>query len=186
MKTKKIFLAIASISILVAFSLSIISSEAYAQKATYGQQIAIAKVIKPGLTTIGVIGSKLDDKSIEGWTRAGLALGVKIIIGLPQNVRDVPSVYKTLVKDKKVELLLIADANDELMTGMGFDYLREVALNDHIGIFAPKPEMVNNGAICTVISDNGQLKAYVNQKLAQVLGLTVPTESGPSISYVIQ
>ncbi len=186
MKTKKIFFAIASINVLVAISLLIIPSEAYAQKATYGQQIAIAKVIKPGLTTIGVIGSKLDDKTIEGWTRAGLSLGVKVIIGLPQNVRDVPSVYKTLVKDKKVELLLIADASDDLMTGMGFDYLREVALNDRIGIFAPKPEMVNNGAICTVTSDNGQLKAYVNQKLAQVLGLTVPTESGQSISYVLQ
>ncbi|MCX7985145.1 MAG: hypothetical protein N3A63_09620, partial [Bacteroidetes bacterium] len=137
-------------------------------------------------TTIGVIGSKLDDKAIEAWTRAGLALGVKVIIGLPKNVRDVPQVYKTLVKEKKVEIILIADADDDLMTGMGFDYLREVALNDQIGIFAPKPELVSNGAICSIISENGQLKAFVNQKLANVLGLSIPSETGPSISYVVQ
>lgn len=159
---------------------------AIAQKVAHGQQIAIAKVIKPGLTTIGIIGSKLDDKSIEGWTRAGLALGVKVIIGLPKNVREVPQVYKTLVKEKKVELIIIADADDDLMTGMGFDYLREVALNDQIGIFAPKTEMVNNGAVCTIVSEGGQLKAIVNQKIANVLGLSIPTDAGPSISYVVQ
>lgn len=158
----------------------------HAQKVTYGQHIAIVKSVKANVTTVGVISSKLDDKAIEGWTRAGLALGVKVIIGIPKTIRDVPSVYKTLVKEKKVELLIIPDADDEVMTGMGFDYLRETALNDQIGIFAPKPDMVSNGAVCTVINDGGKLKALVNQKLAQMLGLTVPTETGPSITYVVQ
>lgn len=180
MKTTRRFWIVATLIIAIG------THFALAQKASYGQQLAIAKSIKPNLTTIGIISSKLDDKAIEAWTRAGLALGVKVIIGLPKNVRDVPSVYKTLVKEKKVELLLIPDADDELMTGMGFDYLRETALNDQIGIFAPKPDMVGSGAICTVINDNGKLKAFVNQKIAQVLGLNVPTESGPSITYVVQ
>ncbi|MCX8125400.1 MAG: hypothetical protein N3F66_14725, partial [Spirochaetes bacterium] len=91
------------------FGFLLIPQFAIAQKVAFGQQIAVAKMIKPGLTTIGVIGSKLDDKAIEAWTRAGLALGVKVIIGLPKTVRDIPQVYRTLVKEKKVELLLIAE-----------------------------------------------------------------------------
>ncbi len=184
MKIRTVLTTIHIISIILL--LSFFTTLSFAQKASNGQQIAVAKSLKPNLTTIGVISSKLDEKGIEGWTRAGMALGVKVIIGLPKTVRDVPSVYKTLVKEKKVEMLIIPDADDDVMTGMGFDYLREVALNDKIGIFAPKTEMVNNGAICTVINDNGNLKAFINQKIAQVLGLSVPAETGPSITYVVQ
>ena len=66
--------------------------------ASYGQQIAVAKMLRPDLAVLGVMSSKITDNAAESLTRAGMGQGVKIVIGRPQSAPDVPGLYKTLVQ----------------------------------------------------------------------------------------
>ena len=174
------------LSVIVLFSLFLGLQSAYAQKAGSAQQIAVAKTLKPGIASIGIFCSTLDDKAIETWTRAGMTLGVKVFIAKPTAMGEIAGLYHTLVKEKGVQIILIPDAGDELMTGMGFEYLRQSALSDQVGIFAPQEAMVTNGAFCCVTSEAGKLKVFVNQRIAQVIGANVPSDATTTVTYVVR
>ena len=57
--------------VVLSLSLFAIAGASAQTSASYGQQIAVAKSLKPGLTTLGVFGSNLSDKTIEQISRAG-------------------------------------------------------------------------------------------------------------------
>ena len=176
----------ASWSVIVFLGIAFLSQLAFAQKAGSAQQIAVAKTLKAGLTTIGILSTTIDDKEIEKWTRAGMTLGVKVVIGKARVSMDVAGLYRTLVKDKGAQVIIIPDASDDVMTGVGFEFLRETAITDQVGVFAPTEALVANGALCCVTSEGGKLKAFVNQKIAAVLGANVPSDPGTSVTYVVK
>ncbi len=152
--------------------------------ASYGQQIAVAKALKPGLATLGVFGSNLTDKAIEQISRAATGQGVKVVVAKPEDAGQVSSFYSKLVSEKKAELIWLPDPSDAMLLGVGFEFLRAKAVADKVGLIVPQESLVASGGLCTILTDGGKLRVIVNQKIAQMIGLTVPTGGGETITYV--
>ena len=103
----------------------LISHSSLAQKASLGQQVAVMKALKPDLKVIGIISNNISDKLTADVTRAGLSQGVTIVIAKAKDPRDVSSLYKKLVSEKKIQMLWVPDPSDDVVMGIGMDYLRE-------------------------------------------------------------
>lgn len=151
---------------------------------TYGQQLAVMKKIKAGLSTVGVLSNTLGDKALEDITRAAMGQGLKIFIARPKDAREIAALYKTLVVEKKVQMLWIPDGQDKLLLGVGFEFLKENALPDKIGLCVPDQGLVSQGALCSVGMENGKLTAYINQRISGVVGAEVPAEENSPINFV--
>jgi uncharacterized protein YunC (DUF1805 family) len=182
MKNNRLFYILLFVGIAVCGEMSV----SVAQKAGYAQQFAILKRLKPELTTIGVLGSTLSEKNIEDLTRAAVGQGLKIAIGVPKSMPDIAQLYRKLVSEKGAQIIFIPDANDNIMLGNGFEYLRESALSDRIGIMVPQQSLVSGGALCSVTMEDGKYKAFVNQRIAQAVGANVPADGGAKVTYIVQ
>ncbi len=152
--------------------------------AAFGQQVAVAKKLRPDLTILGIISSTATDKSIEQMTRAGLAQSVKIVVARLKTPPEVPELYKALVSDKKVQMLILPDPADDMMTGMGFEYLREAALGDKVGLIVPLESLVSTGGLCFITNQGGTLKTVINYKVASMLGIIPPSDGSLAFTYV--
>lgn len=161
------------------------STPLFAQKASYGQQIAVMKALKADLKTVGVLTGNLTDKMAQDLTRAGLAQGVTIAIAKPKDPREVVTYYKMLVSEKKIQTLWLPEASDVVVKGVSIDYLKENTAIDGIELFVPEKSLVQSGALCSAVIENGKLIVYVNKKIASVVGATIP---GPDsdINFVVQ
>jgi hypothetical protein len=163
----------------------LLTAASFAQKASFGQQVAVMKTIKADLKTIGVISSVMTDKMTQDLTRAGVSQGITIVIAKAKDAREVSSLYKKLVGERKIQILWIPDAGDDVVMGLGMDFLKENTAMDGVGLCVPAKNLVAGGALCCVQSEDGKLVAYVNKKIAAVVGATVPAESA-GISFVMQ
>ena len=168
--------------LLVLFAATTRSASAQTQ-ASYGQQIAVAKMLKTGLTTIGIFATNLNDKAVEQINRAATGQGIKIILAKPQDPSQISPFYGKLVTERKAEMIWIPDPNDQMLTGVGFEFLRAKALGDKIGLVVPTEAMVSSGGLCAVFSDGGKIRVIVNQRIAQMIGISVPSEPTASITY---
>jgi hypothetical protein len=165
--------------------LILFSGTLFAQKASYGQQVAVMKVLKPDLKIIGVLGSNLSDKNVQDLTRAGMAQGVTVVIAKPKDPREVGALYKRLVSDKKIQILWLPDGSDEVMMGISIDFLTENTAMDRVGLCVTEKKLVASGVLCSILTENGKLVVYVNKKIASVIGVAVPGE-GSEINFVSQ
>jgi|SRR5208283_3610837 len=186
MNGSKIFFRLLAILPTLLMILLVMSNAAAQSKPSFGQQIAVMKLLQPDLKIIGVMGTGLSEKEIQDITRAGLAQATQIIIGLPQDPRDISQIYKKMITEKKVQIIWIPNANDYMMMGIGFEYLRSNTLLDKIGLCIPDPALLSSGAFCSVQIENGKVTAYVNQKIASLLGVRIPVDAGSSVTYVSQ
>jgi hypothetical protein len=157
----------------------------FAQKATYGQQVAVLKILKSDLKTIGVIGSNVSDKMTQDLTRAGVSQGVTVVIAKAKDARDVASLYKKLTSEKNIQILWSPDAGEYVVMGLGMEYLIENTAMDRVGLCVPAKNLVPGGALCSVQVEDGKLTAFVNKKIATVVGAAVPAEPG-GINFVMQ
>ncbi len=174
-----------AVGILALLTLVLLCSHVRAQsQVPYGQQIAVIKTIVPGVNSIGVMTSSLREKALEQIVRAATGQGVKVVVAKPEELSQITGLYNELVKDKKVNLLWIPDPEDKMLLGSGFDFLREKALGDKIGILVPQQSLVSLGALCSVVSENGKLTAYVSQRIAPLVGASVPAGDGSTILYI--
>ena len=165
----------------------LVASNAMAQsKPSFGQQIAVMKILQPDLKIIGVIGSGLPEKEIQDITRAGLAQGIRIVVGLPQEPRDISMIYKRMISENKIQILWIPNVSDDMVMGVGFEYLRSNTVLDKIGLCIPSPTLLSSGAYCCVQMENGKVTVYVNQKIASLLGARIPADESSSVTYVSQ
>ncbi|HTY09825.1 MAG TPA: hypothetical protein VMF88_02025 [Bacteroidota bacterium] len=153
-------------------------------KPSYGQQIAVIKILQPDVKIIGVMGATLSEKDVQDITRAGLAQGMQIVVGLPQNPREISDIYKRLLNEKKIQVLWVPKGSDDMMMGIGFEYLRSTTLLDKIALYIPNPDLLPSGALCSVQMESGKLTVYVNQKIATLLGARVPAEQSESVTFV--
>lgn len=160
-------------------------TSSFAQKASLGQQVAVMKTMKADLKTIGVISSNISDKLTQDLTRAGVSQGITVVIAKVKDAREVASLYKKLVSERKIQMLWAPDAGDEVVMGLGMDYLKENTAMDGVGLCVPMKALVGTGALCYVQSEDGKLTAYVNKKIAAVVGALVPAEAA-GISFVMQ
>jgi ABC-type uncharacterized transport system substrate-binding protein len=149
-----------------------------------GQQVAILKMLKPGTTVIGVLTTTATDKSMESLTRAGTGQGVKIVFARPKGPGEVSTLYRKLVADDQLKLILVPDVQDELILGMAFDYLRDQSIADKVGLCVLDESYVAKGALCAILSENGKVRVVVNQKMAQLVSATVPAEGTTSALFV--
>jgi len=150
----------------------------------YAQMIFVSKMLKPDVKSVGIISANMSDKEAEKAARAGMGQNIAVVLARPKSAGDVSSLYRRMVSEKKVEFILLPDPADELMTGPGFEYLREAALSDKIGIIVVSESLLSSGALACVVNRDGQTKAMVNHKVATVLGIS-PAEGGSTpLSYV--
>lgn len=173
------------IAIAAAMMISAMDTQAQSP-ASYGQQIAVMKMLKANLGTVGVLSSTISNKTMEDITRAAAGQGVKVVFARPKEAMEIAGYYKRLVGEKSVEVIWIPDVNDQLLLGIGFEFLKENTLPDKIGLYVPDQKFVSSGALCSVLSVSGKLTAYVNQKIARVVGVSVPSEEGSAVTYVSQ
>ena len=152
---------------------------------TRSQQIAAMKSLKPGLKAIGVMASTLTDDDLQEITRYGLGQGIEMIFARPKASRDIAAMYKKMITDNKVEMIWMPDPGDQTMLTAGFEFLRENALLDKVGLCVPDEKMVESGALCVVVKNSGKLVVHINRKIAEVLGIAIPQESG-SMTFVAQ
>jgi hypothetical protein len=96
-------------------TLPVVSDVAAQSKPTYGQQIAVMKILQPDLKIIGVMGSDFSDKEIQDITRAGLGQGTQIIVGFPKDPRDISQIYKKMLSEEKIQIVWIPNVNDDMM-----------------------------------------------------------------------
>ncbi len=152
---------------------------------TLGQQVAVLKALNPGISTVGVLASSVSEKRMEEITRAGMGQHVEVIFARPKDARDVASFYRQLVSEKGVKVLWLPEDDDNLVLGVGFDYLREQAISDKVSICVVDESLVSKGALCAMEVKGGKVTAVVNQKLAALLGVNVPSAQG-SIAYLLR
>jgi hypothetical protein len=169
----------------IAACVFLFSISSFAQKATYGQQVAVMKILKSDLKTIGVIGSNVSDKMTTDLTRAAVSQGVTVVIAKAKDAREVASLYKKLVSERKIQVLWVPDAGDDVVMGLGMEYLIENTAMDRVGLCVPAKNLVAGGAMCSVQVEDGKLTAFVNKKIAAVVGASVPAEAG-GINFVMQ
>ncbi len=165
--------------------MAFVSVPLIAQKASLSQQVAVMKALKPDLKTIGVLAGSLTDKLTQDLTRAGLGQGITVVIAKPKDPREVVSLYKKLFADRKIQILWLPDASDEVVSGVSIDYLKENTVMDGVGLCVDDRKHVAGGALLSVQSEGGKLVAYVNKKIAAVVGAAIPGE-GTGISFVSQ
>lgn len=180
LKTRRFIRLIAMASCLALFTLP-----SLAQKASLGQQVAVMKVLKADLKIVGVLAGSLTDKMTQDLTRAGLQQGITVVIAKPKDPREVVSLYKKLISEKKIQMLWLPDGGDDIVMGVSIDYLKENTAMDGIGLLVAEKKLVASGVLCSVQLENGKLTAYVNKKIASVVGAVVPGE-GSDISFVLQ
>lgn len=169
---------------IVASALLLLSTAAVLNAQSAGQQVAVMKMLLPGTTAIGVLSGSMTDKKVEDLTKAGTAQGVKVIVARPKEPREVGALYKKLISQEGVRLILVPDSEDPLVLGIAFDYLREQAVQDKIGICVLDEDLVAKGALCAVQLKDGKVQVSVNQKMAVLIGATIPPEGTSSVSFV--
>ncbi len=163
------------------------ASKAQAQeKLTYAQNIFLLKALKPSLKSLGVIASTLTDQEIKAIGKAAMGQGIKVTVAKVTDVREISGLYKMLVTEHGAELVWIPDKSDEILLGVGFEFLRENAILDRVGLIVPTRDLVAKGALCSLESANQKVVIYLNRRIAQVDGINLPTSQDPSVQYVVQ
>ncbi len=155
-------------------------------KLTYAQSIFLLKALKPSLKSLGVIASTLTDQEIKSIGKAALGQGIKVTVAKVTDVREISSLYKMLVSEHNAELVWIPDKSDEVLLGVGFEFLRENTILDRVGLVVPTRDLVAKGALCSVESANEKVVVYLNKRIAQVDGINLPSNQDPSVQYVVQ
>ncbi len=152
--------------------------------ARLAQQVMALKEMNPNLKTVGIIGTTLSDQNIQDVVRAGLGQGVQIVVGRPKSAREISEIYKKMVKERNIQIVWLTDPSDETMLGIGFEYLRNNAPLDKVGIAVPLTNFLGNGAFCSVQLEDGKVVSYMNAKVSEALGLKLPTGEASGIKYV--
>lgn len=169
----------------VLLGLGVVSQMAAQTQAGYSQQIFAMTKIFPSAKIIGIISNKATDSFMQSATRAGLPFGMKVIIAKAKSPSEIPNLYHTLLKDG-VKIIWLPDKNDEMLLDKGFEYLREITLEDKIGLCAPVSHMVSEGALCCIQVEENKLTVYIDRKVAQVVGVTIPDDPTGAIKYVLK
>jgi len=169
----------------VLICLIMVSTLAAQTPAGYPQQLFVMTKLVPSLKTIGVISSNATDQLIQRTNIAGLPYGVKVYIAKAGTPRDIPGLYQSLIK-KEVQMIWIPDKSDEMMMEKGFEYLREMALENKIGLCVPETKMIPEGALCSIQLEGNKVVAYINKRVAQVTGATIPNDPNGSVKYIIK
>ncbi len=153
---------------------------------TYGQQISILKSLKSDLHVIGVMAGNISEKDISNFSRTAQQQGIQVFVAQPKDPREIPDLYKKLIREKKAQLILIPNADDALMLQIGYEYLKENAIVDKVGVCVPDVSLISQGAFCFITKENGKFTVYINERVSSYVGAAVPKEENPSINYVLR
>ena len=153
--------------------------------AGYAQQIFVMTKLMPSVKSIGIISNNVTEVFTQATARAGLPFGIKVFVAKADKPRDIPELYRMLVK-KGVKMIWLPDKDDEMLLNMGFEYLRETTLEDKIGLCVPVSKMVSEGALCCIQSEGNKLTVYIDKRVAQVVGAAVPDDPTNAVKYVLK
>ena len=178
----RIQLILISAVLLSMFIMSVMTAQT---SAGYSQQVFAMTKIMPSVKMIGIISNRATDSFIQNTARAGLQFGVKVLIAKVNNPREIPDLYHTLLKDG-AKIIWLPDKDDAMLLDKGFEYLREITLEDKIGLCVPVSKMVSEGALCCILLEGNKVTVYIDRRVAQVVGATVPDDPNSSIKYILK
>jgi ABC-type uncharacterized transport system substrate-binding protein len=169
----------------VLLTMLMVSMIAAQTPAGFAQQIFVMTKMMPSVKSIGVISSKITDQFVQAAMRAGLPYGIKVHVARATSPRDIPGLYQSLLK-KDITMIWIPDKDDAMMIDLGFEYLREITLENKIGLCVPVSKMVTEGALCSIQMEQNKVTVYINKRVAQVIGADVPSDPTGSIKYILK
>ena len=168
-------------------TISVVSTNYAQQQVGLSQQIYVLKLLKPEVKTIGVMTSTMSTKDFQEITRLGLAHGLEFVFAKAESPQDISSLYQQMVATKKIKLIWLPDNNDEIMLGVGFQFLRENTLLDKIGLCTPKKLLVESGALCSVQKEEGKVVVYLNKRNAELLSINIPaSDANSTINFIVR
>jgi ABC-type uncharacterized transport system substrate-binding protein len=177
---------IQSVAVISSILIMLCTSSTVAQTPVgYQKQIFVMKQLIPSMKSVAVISSKVTTELNNSIKRAGLGLGIHVIVAKVNSPREIPEVYKILLKSE-IKIIWLPDKDDAMLLDLGFEYLRETALEDKIGLCVPISTMVPEGALCCIQIEEGKIVVYINKKIAQVIGANVPEDSNGSVRYILK
>lgn len=186
-RKKPVRQSIAELALFIALMVVVVSGVVNGQtKVSYSQSMYLMKNLMPSLQKVGIIGSTLTADEIQSLGRAAAGLGLKVSVAQVSDVRDIAGMYKRLVNEYHVDLIWIPDESDNILLGIGFEYLQESTIVDRVGLCVPTRQLVSKGALCSVEHDNGKLTVFINRRVASVDGIKSPTEQRDGVVYVLQ
>jgi ABC-type uncharacterized transport system substrate-binding protein len=153
---------------------------------TFGQQLFLMKTLKPSLKRLGIMSFTLTNEDAQRFVRAGRSLGVTVTVGKVRGLTELSSLYRKLIVEFNTEMICIPEGDDKMMLGVGLDFLRESTLEDKIGLCVPTREAFAKGALCSFENDNNKFTVYVNRRIAEVVGATIPSGQSSTIIYIVQ
>ena len=153
--------------------------------AGYAQQVFVMTKLMPSVKSIGIISSKATDQFVQSVNRAGLSLGIKVFIAKAKSTQEIPKLYRMLLKNE-VKIIWLPDKDDAMLLDLGFEYLREITLEDKIGLCVPVSTMVPEGGLCSIQIEENKVTVYLNRRIAQIVGANIPDEPNSTIKYVLK
>lgn len=157
--------------------LSLLSFPALSANVTLMQQLFVVKQAFPGMKTIGVLCNTT--KAAEAVKEMGVACAayqLKLKVIHTATLQDVRDGFDKMVKADKIDLVWVLpdDVTDQKF---GRRFLSERCVALKIPLIVSSPDYVREGALLSVGSDDtGELRIYFNEKVGQMMSLTLPPE----------
>ncbi|MCS7082339.1 MAG: hypothetical protein N2561_02430 [Bacteroidetes bacterium] len=158
-------------------------SSAWAQTPT--QQLFALKELYPGLKTIGVLTSQTpSEETTKALNRASAATGVKVVVTVVNSVAELAPKFRELVSSYQVQAIWILEKDNVLTSPLAKDFLYKNTVTRNLALLAPDKTMVGEGALLHVSNEGGNLRLYLNQRVAQALNVKVPDQYQAHATFV--
>ncbi len=149
------------------------------------QQVFLLKQIKPDLERIGILCNLQSRPDLpKTLKRISAQLKVKIVIYDTRKKQNLARNFKSLVKKDQVDAVWVFP-DDVLSYKAAGQYLIKQAVTSRIILVTHDPELVKKGATLSARLENGEMKVYINQKAAELLGLNPGEELTGSANIVM-
>lgn len=162
--------------------LSLYSFPVLSADATLMQQLFVVKQAFPGLKTIGILcHTEHAALALREMGIACAAYQIKLTIVHTATLQDVRDGFDKMVKAEKIDLVWVLPDN---VTDQKFGrrFLSERCVGLKIPLIVSSLDYVREGALLSVGSDEtGTLHIYLNQKVMQMMSLSLPPEVMPKV-----
>ncbi len=149
------------------------------------QQVYLLKQIKPDIKRIGIL-CNLENRAAlpKTLSRISAQFKIKIILYDTRKKQNLAKNFKALVKKEKADAIWVFP--DEVLNyKSATQYLIKQAVTSKIILVTHDPEQVKKGATLAARIENGDMKVYINQKAADMLGLHPGEQLSNSASIVM-
>jgi putative ABC transport system substrate-binding protein len=149
------------------------------------QQLFALKELYPSLKAVGVLTNQTPSEELtRALNKASAATGVKVIVTVVNSIADLAPKFRELVSSYQVQGIWLLDNTGALSSSAARDFLYKNTVTRNLALLVPDKAMVSEGGLLHVTSEGGQLRLYVNQRVAQALNVKVPEQYQAQATFV--